>query len=87
MAEVSLKDASASTQSLELEVENHDNIFDIIEKLRSKNIFENANDTEEFAIGLKLFSEVLLRNRNHDVFSDFNLHFRDFMGKLKAYNS
>ena len=86
LAEVSLKDASVPTQSLELDFENHDNIFDIIERVESKSIFENTKDAKEFAIGLKLFSEVLLINRNHDIFSDFNPHFKDFMVKLKSYN-
>ncbi|WMI66821.1 DUF3861 domain-containing protein [Aestuariibaculum sp. YM273] len=86
LAEVSLKDASAPTQSLDFEFENHDNIFNIIEKVESKNIFENAKDAKEFAVGLKLFGEVLLRNRNHEVFSDLQPHFKDFMVKLKSYN-
>jgi len=33
---------------------------------------------------LKLFSEVMLENKGHDLFSEFQPHFVDFMKKLKG---
>jgi hypothetical protein len=35
------------------------------------------------AVGLKLFSEVMLENRGHPLFAEFAPHFRDFMKTLK----
>lgn len=39
-----------------------------------------------FAVGLKLFSEVLLQNRKNPLFEDIAPAFRDFMKKLKNSN-
>lgn len=48
---------------LDFEFNNYDDLFKILEITRSKGLFENPNDNTEFFLGLKLFSEVLLRNR------------------------
>ncbi len=70
-------------QPLTFEFDNHDEIFRIIEAVKSKNLFSES-DATEFAIGLKLFSEVLIRNRKNDLFSDFGPAFSEFMKKLKS---
>jgi hypothetical protein len=69
---------------IELEFENHDNIFSIIETLRAKNIFDNENQAAEFAIGLKLFSEVMIKNKDLPLFEEFLPAFSSFMKKLKS---
>lgn len=84
LKELALKDESVAEKNLEFEFENHDNIFNIIDILKAKNLFDNDNESVEFAIGLKLFSEVMLKNRKHELFEDFFPHFSDFMKKLKA---
>jgi Domain of Unknown Function with PDB structure (DUF3861) len=71
-------------EPIELEFDNHDNIFSIINRLQSKELFENKNQAAEFAIGLKMFSEVMLKNRTHPLFSEFSPAFREFMKKLKS---
>jgi hypothetical protein len=71
-------------EPVELEFDNHDNIFKIINGLQNKKIFESNNQTAEFAIGLKMFGEVMLKNRTHPLFSEFSPAFREFMKKLKA---
>ena len=43
--------------------ENHDDLFRIMNMAKGQPIFDHPNDNTEFFIGLKLFSEVLLRNR------------------------
>ncbi|MCV9926555.1 DUF3861 domain-containing protein [Flavobacterium sp. LS1R49] len=78
------EDTILSQQPLELEFENHDEIFKIIEVIREKNLFEDKNQATEFAIGLKMFSEVMLKNRKHPLFGDFFPVFGDFMKKLKS---
>ena len=84
LKELVLKDESVAEKNLEFEFENHDNIFNIIDILKAKNLFDNNNESVEFAVGLKLFSEVMLKNRKHELFEDFFPHFSHFMIKLKA---
>ncbi len=72
------------TSPLELVFENHDDIFAIIERLKQKNHFNDINQSQEFAIGLKLFSEVMLKNRNHPLFEELGPAFGLFMKRLKG---
>ncbi|MEH0153512.1 DUF3861 domain-containing protein [Limibacter armeniacum] len=71
-------------KAIELEFDNHDEIFGLIERSKEKNLFDNPQQSVEFTIGLKLFSEVMLKNRNHPLFEAFAPAFRDFMKKLKS---
>jgi len=79
-----MKEDIAFSEPLQLEFENHDEIFKIIDIMREKNLFGDKNQSTEFAIGLKMFSEVLLKNRNHPLVKDFFPSFGDFMKKLKS---
>ena len=72
------------TSPLELIFENHDDIFAIVERLKQKNHFDDINQSQEFAIGLKLFSEVMLKNRNHPLFEELGPAFGLFMKRLKG---
>lgn len=47
---------------LQFEFENHDEVFSIIEKIKANNPFEHENQATEFAVGLKLFSEVMIKS-------------------------
>ena len=76
-------DTNAEKQ-LEITVENHDEIFSIIERMQSKNIFENEQQATEFALGLKLFTEVMIKNRKLELFDDLSTAFPLFMKKLKS---
>jgi len=69
---------------LQFEFENHDEVFSIIEKIKANNPFEYENQATEFAVGLKLFSEVMLKNRENPLFEEFLPAFALFMKKLKA---
>jgi hypothetical protein len=69
---------------IELEFGNHDNIFAIIEKMKERNRFKTEQDSVEFAIGLKLFSEVMLKNKDNPLFEDFRPAFGNMMKKLKS---
>lgn len=46
-------------------------------------MFETDNQAAKFSIGLKMFSEVMLKNRNHELFADFRPAFGQFIKKLK----
>ncbi|MCB2408405.1 DUF3861 domain-containing protein [Hymenobacter lucidus] len=75
---------SPQHEPLELVFDNHDDIFRIIERMQERNPFQEPGQATEFAIGLKLFSEVLLRNRQHPLFEELGPAFKLFMQRLKA---
>ena len=54
------------------------------EKVKSKKLFNSEEESTEFALGLKLFTEVMLRNKKHPLFEDLRPHIVDFMKKLKS---
>jgi hypothetical protein len=68
---------------LQFEVGNHDDIFNIIERQRAKGHFD-ADTSAALGLGLKLFTEVMLKQRKHPLFADINQPMRDFIGKLKT---
>ena len=80
---LSLKDELAEKSNIQVEFENHDEIFTIIESLKEKNPFGDKNQAVEFAIGIKLFTEVMIRNRQHPLFDDFFPQVQTFMKKIK----
>lgn len=69
--------------SMTFEFENHDNLFKIIEMAKAKNLFENESQAIEFALGLKLFTEVVLKNKENPLFTDLKPAIGEFMKKLK----
>ncbi|MDR1372312.1 MAG: DUF3861 domain-containing protein [Dysgonamonadaceae bacterium] len=81
--EIELKDGNQSGKLIEFDFENHDNVLDIIEIIRESGRFANENDNTQFVIGLKLFSDVMMRNKNNPLFEDFVPSFIQFMKKLK----
>jgi len=79
-----VKGEAGAHEPLQLEFDNHDDIFSIIERIQVKNIFKDKNEAAEFAIGLKMFSEVMLKNRRHPLFEELTPAFGEFMKKLKT---
>jgi len=78
------KGEKMAREPLEISFENHDDIFNIIDRQKAKGLFGDAQQATEFAIGLKLFSEVMLKNRKHPLFEELAPAFSEFMKKLKA---
>lgn len=78
------KEDTILPEPIEIDFENHDNIFAIIETLKEKNLFDSESQATEFAIGLKLFSEVMIKNKNIPLFEEFFPAFGAFMKKLKS---
>ena len=74
---------AATEEALSLEFENHDELFGIIKRVKQKNLFGDVSQSAEFAIGLKMFSEVMLKNRTHPIFEELAPAFKEFMKKLK----
>ncbi|MBY6094902.1 DUF3861 domain-containing protein [Ferrimonas balearica] len=60
----------------------HDDLFTVVEKLQEKMPLNEA-DTQAFAVGLKLFSEVMMKNRDNPLFKSFKPAFTEFMMALK----
>ena len=85
LKELKLKDGSEGTRNLSLEFDNHDDIFSIIEVIKSKKIFDDENTTTEFALGLKLFTEVMLKNKQHPLFEELRSSISEFIKKLKSH--
>ncbi|MDF0706089.1 DUF3861 domain-containing protein [Flagellimonas okinawensis] len=85
LKENALKNGISGSKSLEFQFENHDNIMQLVELVKDKNLFKEQSDNIEFLVGLKLFSEVMLRNRKHEMFTEFGPEFREFMKKFKSH--
>lgn len=67
---------------LQFDTANHDDILAVIERLRQRSDFD-ADTTAALGLGLKLFGEVMLHNRQHPLFAELMPHFGDFMKRLK----
>lgn len=72
------------SEPITLEFENHDEIFKIVEFMREKDLFGNENQSVEFAVGLKMFSEVMIKNKTNPLFKELLPAFIEFMKKLKS---
>lgn len=81
-----MKEDAKLSDPIIVEFDNHDDIFKIIEIMREKNLFEEKNHSVEFAIGIKMFGEVVLKYKNNPLFEEFFPAFGDFMKKLKSTN-
>ncbi|MFC0342933.1 DUF3861 domain-containing protein [Epilithonimonas hispanica] len=84
LKEIKLKDGSEGTKNLSFEFDNHDDLFNIFEVIKSKKIFKEDNTAQEFALGLKLFTEVMLKNKQHPLFEELRPAILEFMKKLKS---
>jgi hypothetical protein len=69
---------------ISFEFENHDEIFTLVKQLQVKDPFKDEKQAAEFVIGLKLFTEVMIKNRSHPLFAEFFGEVQIFMKKLKA---
>ena len=69
---------------LSFEVSNHDDILEIVERIRARDDLNfGPEQSAAFAVGLKLFSEVMIENRKHPVFAPLREAFKEFMVGLK----
>ncbi len=68
---------------LQFNAPNHDNIFQIIEKIQQRDGF-TPEMAQRFAVGLKLMGEVMLENRKHPLFEQLRPHFLEMMKIIKG---
>ena len=73
---------STYTDPLQFKVANHDDIFKIISILQNSKLLDEES-IKAFVVGLKLFSEVMLENKDLPLFKEFMPDFGKFMKTLK----
>ncbi len=69
--------------SASFEFENHDDLFRIMDFMKSCGHFRDERDAVQFALGLKLLGDAMMRNRG-ELFRDFEPAFVSLMKKLKG---
>ncbi len=79
-----IKGNAVSESALIFHTKNHDDIKKIVEKMQSKSIFDSS-DTTSLAVGVKLLGEVMLKNKDHELFKAFFPHFKTFMQNIKKF--
>ncbi|MCR9227390.1 MAG: DUF3861 domain-containing protein [Flavobacteriaceae bacterium] len=85
LKEKARKNRVSDGKTLEFQFENHDDILQLVDLVKNKELFKEQTDNIEFLVGLKLFSEVMLRNRSHEIFTEFGPEFGTFMKKFKSH--
>lgn len=63
---------------------NHDDIFRIVDLQRRSGRFASDDEAAAFALGLKLLSEAVLRNREDPLLQQLKAPIGDFIRQLKA---
>lgn len=74
----------AENQSLTFNAPNHDDLFMLLEKVKQNRPDINGEDLTHFLIGLKLFGEVVLENRDDEFFAQFSPFVKEIMLTLKG---
>jgi len=68
---------------LSFEAGNHDDIFEIIARVRAAGRFEH-DEAAALALGMKLFSEVMLAHRDDPLFAPIAAAYREYIAAFKA---
>ncbi len=74
--------SGAPDDKLQFETVNHDDLFSIIARTRSKNQW-TEDEAASLALGLKLFSEVVLAHRKEELFAPAWTALHEFIGNFK----
>lgn len=73
---------STYTEVLRFKTGNHDDIFKIVGVIQNSQLLEE-DSAKAFAVGLKLFGEVMLENKDLPLFKEFMPDFVKFMKAMK----
>ncbi len=76
------KGEPVSREPLLLNFENHDDVSAIIDLLSGK-AWLDKDQVVQLVLGLKLFGDILMKNRDRKLFSEMQPAFVAFMKKLK----
>lgn len=77
------KEETPLNEPLSFETGNHDDLFVILDRALNKGILD-AENARSLALGLKLFTEVMLKNRDEPIFEDIRPAMRAFIKQWKA---
>ncbi|MCU0119962.1 DUF3861 domain-containing protein [Pseudomonas sp. B2M1-30] len=77
------QNGGSSMPVLAFDVRHHDDILGIAERVRSGTAF-SVSDANSLAVGLKLFTGVMLAHRQDPLFSGIQPAMRAFIGNLKS---
>ena len=69
---------------LDFSFESHDDLAQIVERVRGKALFGEDDEAKAFCVGLKLLGGVLLQHRDEALFKEFAGAFGGFMKTLKS---
>lgn len=73
---------STYTETLQFNAYNHDDLFKALAHIQNSNLLDDEK-AKSFAVGLKLFGETLLENKDQPLFKTFLPQFIEFMKSLK----
>lgn len=74
--------ADTTDSNITFTTNKHDEILDIVRRIQGTKLFAQ-DDAASFTIGLKLFGEIMLKNKDMALFTELKPHFFEFMKKLK----
>lgn len=83
LKELVLKNEQDAHRHLDLQFNYHDDLFEIFDKVRSKNYFQSEQDMTQFVLGLKLMTAIILKDKENPLFSELKPAIMEFMKKLK----
>lgn len=69
-------------EPLSFEVGNHDDLFSIIDKTRQAQVYD-ADTSAALALGMKLFSEVMLQHKKDPMFAPMLAAYLDYIKVFK----
>ena len=76
-------EGAAAPAPLSFTASDHDNLFDIVARVRGSGLFGD-DEAAALALGMKLFSGVMLAHRDDPLFQPIATAYRDFIVQFKA---
>lgn len=74
---------AVNTPAPTFQARNHDDLFAIVERIKSRGLLD-SDDSAAFAIGLKLFGELILEHRDQVFFQELSPHMGAIMQVIKG---
>ena len=77
------KGQAVDGRSLMFEAACHDDLLELVNRVREKRVVANANASAAMMVGLKLFGEIALAERKNPMFADVHAALGSFIRALK----
>ncbi len=78
----SVEGSDCQDKKITFDITLHEDVFNIIGKLQEKGKIP-SNDAAAFGLGLKLFTEVILKNKDCDLCASLRPHLTQIMKEIK----